>query len=102
MDDFKSWALKVIIPSLIAISIKLAVQSKRGVVSWFNVISSFITGIGSAYLCADLVMETFAHQYVPIVIAIITISGEKIGFWLVYKMNVESILEGLVKKYKGK
>jgi hypothetical protein len=102
MEDTKIWLVKILLPSLVAISIKLAIQSKKKSVTWFNVITSFIIGIGSAYLCSDLVISTISHDYVPIAIAIITISGEKIGFWLVYKMNVENILEGLLEKIKNK
>lgn len=102
MEDFKTWLVKILLPSLVAVSIKLAVQSKQNTISWFNVVTSFITGIGSAYLCADLVLSTVDHQYVPIAIAIITISGEKIGYYIVYKLNVEAILEGMLDKIRKK
>lgn len=101
-NDFRTWLFKILLPSLVAVSIKLAVQSKKGAVSWFNVITSFITGIGSAYLTADLVLDSVSSHFVPIAIAIITISGEKIGFYLVYKLNVEFILENLVERMKKK
>lgn len=99
MEDIKIWLVKILLPSLVAISIKIAIQSKRESVTWFNIITSFITGIGSAYLCSDLVISTISQSYVPIAIAIITISGEKIGFWLVYKMNVENILQSMVETF---
>jgi len=102
MDDLKSWSLKILIPALVAVSIKLAVMAKIKTVSWFNVITSFITGIGSAYLASDWVLDTFSVHFIPIAIAIITISGEKIGYWAVYKFNVESVLETIVDKMKGK
>lgn len=102
MEDTKVWIVKILLPSLVALSIKLAIQSKRESVTWFKIIISFITGIGSAYLSSDLVISTISHSYVPIAIAIITISGEKIGYWLVYKMDVESILETFLQKLKKK
>ena len=52
MEDIKVWLVKILLPSLVAISIKIAIQSKKEAVTWFNVITSFITGIGSAYLFA--------------------------------------------------
>lgn len=96
-NDLRTWLFKILLPSLVAVSIKLAVQSKKGAVSWFNVITSFITGIGSAYLMADLVIDSISSHFVPIAIAIITISGEKIGFYLVYKLNVEGIVESVIE-----
>jgi hypothetical protein len=102
MEDLRSWILKILLPALVAISIKLAVQSKQGAMSWFNVITSFVCGIGSAYLASDLVTSSINPHYVPLVIAVIAISGEKIGFWLVYKFNVESFMEGVMDKFKSK
>lgn len=104
-EDIKNWIVKILLPALVAISMKLAVEFKRGTVTWFNVVASFITGIGSAYLCSGLVIDAVPHNYVPIAIAIITISGEKIGFWLVYKLNIETIFQGffeyMLDKIKG-
>jgi hypothetical protein len=98
-QDLKTWLVKILLPSLVAISIKLAVQAKKGI-SWFNVITSFITGIGSTYLFSGLVVDTVADKYLPVAIGIIAISGEKIGLWLVYKLNVESLIVGIVEKLK--
>jgi hypothetical protein len=100
MEDLKSWSIKILLPALVALSIKLAVQSKKTAISWFNVITSFITGIGSAYLFSDWVISTISQPYIPIAIAIITISGEKIGFYLVYKFNVESFLTNILQNFK--
>lgn len=99
MDDLKTWLVKILLPSLVAISIKLAVEAREGI-SWFNVITSFITGVGSAYLFSQPVIVHFAEQYQPIAIGIIAISGEKIGLWLVYKLNVESLFLGFLEKIK--
>lgn len=100
MEDAKTWIVKIILPSLVAISIKLAIQSKNKTVTLFNVISSFITGIGSAYLFSDLVISKLSHEYVPLAIAVLTISGEKIGFWFIYKFNVQGVLQGYLDRLK--
>lgn len=102
MEDLKTWLIKILLPSLVAISIKLAVTAKKDSVTWFSVITSFVTGIGSAYLFSEPVISSVPHGYIPLVIAIIAISGEKIGFWLVFKFNVEAILEDLVEKLRKK
>ncbi len=102
MEDLKTWIVKILLPSLVAVSIKLAVQSKRETISWFSVISSFVIGVGAAYISSDWVMETFDHKYVSIAIAFIAISGEQIGVWCVYTFKVESILEGVLERWKKK
>lgn len=102
MDDFKTWAIKILIPSLVAISIKLAIQSKRKSLSLFNVVTSMIIGIGSAYLSSDAIIATVSFHYVPIAIAMVTISGEKIGLYLIYKINVESFIEMVLERMKKK
>jgi hypothetical protein len=51
-------------------------------------------------LFSGVVISTVAEEYVPIAIAIIAISGEKIGLWLVYKVNAESLIIGILEKLK--
>lgn len=99
-EEVKSFLLKIIVPSLVAVSIKLAVMSRNGKISMFNVIVSLITGVGSAYLFADYVMSSFSHQYIPLVIALITFSGEKIGVYFIVKFNVEEFISTLLTKFK--
>lgn len=101
-EETKAFLIKIIIPALVALSIKIAIQSQQKKVSLFQIISSFITGIGSAYLCSDLVMTYLTHQWVPLAIAVVVLSGEKIGYYLIYKFNVEGIMDRFVKKYTAK
>lgn len=100
MDDFKTWAVKILLPSFVGISIKLAVQSKR--ITWFNVITSVITGIGSAHLFADPVIAAVPDHWEAASIAMVAISGEKIGLWLVDRFDVQGVLEALWNSFKGK
>lgn len=105
MDEVKNWIFKIGLPSFVAISVKLAIQSKTMKMSWFVVITSFVTGVGSAYIFSDIVMTQVAPEYTSAVIAVIAISGEKIGYWLIYRFNLEnyvtSFLEWLLAKIKG-
>lgn len=91
-------------PALIGISMKLAIDAKRKGLSWFRVITSFVTGLGCAYLTADLVLEYFSPQISPIVIASIAMSGEHISDWIIYKLNIDQLaigfLEWLLSKIK--
>jgi hypothetical protein len=97
LQDFKTWCLKILLPALVAISIKLAIQSKSMRMTWFSAISSFVVGVGFAYLFSDIVLSKVAKEYTSAIIAVIAISGERIGYWIIYKFNIEAILEGWVK-----
>lgn len=105
-QDIKDFLIKIIIPSVVAISIKLAMETRKGKVSVFNAISSVIIGVGSAYLSANWVMNNFDDNHIPIVIACVTIVGEKVAYWLIYKFNFDVIgdafINYLINKYKPK
>lgn len=96
-EGFRHFILKVLIPALVAISIKLAIQSKKAKISLFTAGTSVVIGIGSAYLSSDLVLANFSTQWVPIVIAVVTITGEKIGNYLLYKFNVDEFMEVFIQ-----
>lgn len=96
----KSFCLKIFLPALVAVSIKIAIQSKNKSVSVLQIIISFVTGIGSAYLFSGIILENFSSSWATIYIAVTAISGEKIGQWLVYKFNVEELLAMLLEKVK--
>ena len=101
-EEAKAFVIKIIIPALVAVSMKIAIMNKKTKVTIFQVTTSFITGIGSAYLFSGVIMESFSAKYIPLIVAVVTISGEKIGYWVVYKLNVEQLLENFINKYKVK
>lgn len=103
MEDFdlKTWCVKILIPALVAVGIKLAIQSKSTRMTWFSAITSVIAGVGFAYVFSDVVLTKVAHEYTTAVTALIAISGERIGYWFIYKFNVEGILESWVKAKKA-
>ncbi len=92
-EGLKQFILKIAIPSLAAISIKLAIQSKRAKISLFTATMSIIIGICSAYLSSKLVLVNFSTEWVPVVIAVITITGEKIGSYLMFKFAVDDLID---------
>jgi len=104
-EEFKNFLLKIIIPALVAVSIKLAIMSQRTKISTFNIIGSFVIGVGVAYLSGGIILETVAANYVPLVIGVLTLVGEKFAYWLLFTLKVDkmavSFLEyviGLLKK----
>lgn len=102
MEDFKTWSIKILIPAIVAISVKLAIQAKKGSISYFSALTSIIIGIGTAYICSDYILRTVKEELVSITIAVITIAGEKIGFYLVYKFNIESAIENFIEGLRKK
>jgi len=89
--ETKTFFFKIIIPALVAVSIKLAIASQTTKMSAFNVIGSFVIGVGIAYLCGDLVLSTVDHNYVPLVIGIMTLVGEKLSYFILYKLKVDEL-----------
>jgi hypothetical protein len=99
-EEARAFIFKVIVPALVAVSIKLAVMVKtEKSVSLFQAITSIVTGIGSAYLSAPMVISYTTPNSMPLVIAAIAISGEKIGHYFIYKFKVEEVFRGLLERY---
>jgi hypothetical protein len=98
-EEARAFIFKIIIPALVAVSVKLAVMGKQGKITFFQVISSFVTGIGSAYLAGPIVMQYTTPNSMPLVIAAIAISGEKIGHYFIYKFKVEEVFKGILERY---
>jgi len=99
-EEARAFIFKVIVPALVAVSIKLAVMVKtEKTVSLFQAITSIVTGIGSAYLSAPIVISYTSPNSMPLVIAAIAISGEKIGYFFIYKFRVEEVFKDMLSKY---
>ncbi len=73
---------------------------KRTRLSFLNVLLSFITGIATAIMFSDLVKLHVPQDYQSVCIAILAISGEKIGDWLVYKFRVDDFLTAVFDAIK--
>lgn len=101
-DEFKSWILKPLVWAMLAISAKLSVQSKREKITLGIVITSFLAGVGSAWLFADYVTLNYDHEFQPLIIAIIAISSEKILEYILYKINFQALLDLFLKVFNHK
>jgi len=103
-DEIRNLFIKIIIPALVAMSIKLAVQSRKGKISLFSAIASIAIGVGCAYLSANWVLGTFSDELMPIAIAVITIAGEKVAYWLIFKFNFDVVgdafIDYITRKYR--
>lgn len=101
-DEIKSWVLKPLVWAMMAVSVKLAVQSKKEKLTMGIVVTSFMAGVGSAWLFADYITMNYSHQYQPLIIAIIAISGDKIVEYFLYKINFQQLLDSLIKIFNSK
>lgn len=101
-EEVKSWVLKVLIWPILAISVQLAVKSKKEKLTYGIVFAAFITGISSAWLFSEYVSMNFAHQYQPLIIAVIAISGEKIGEYILYTINFKKLFDALMAIFNSK
>lgn len=103
-EQWINFFMKIILVACVAVSVKIAIQMKKEKVSLINILLSFIIGVGFAMLFGNLVLEKCSASWVPVVIAIITLVGEKVGNWVIYKLKVDEILQDFVtyctKKYK--
>lgn len=98
--EFKALLIKILLPALMVLSVKLAILSRKENITVKQIIISFVCGIGSAYIFAPLVMNDVSDHWLPLVIAVITMSGEKIGSYALYRLNIENVFDFLTKNKK--
>ena len=92
---------KIIFPAFLAVGVKIAIEMKKNKskISLFNVTLSMLIGVGSAYISSSFIMKNFSSENIPIVIALIAITSEKIGEFLIYKLNVDLFLTAIVEGF---
>lgn len=96
--ELKALFVKILLPALMGLSVKLAILSRKENLTIRQILISFVCGIGSAYLLSPLVMDEVSEHWLPLCIAVITMSGEKIGSYALYRLNVEKLIEFFIKK----
>lgn len=100
-SEFYTMLSKIIFPAFLAVGVKLAIEMKKNKtkISFFNIGLSMLIGVGGAYISSGLVQKNCTSEYVPIAIALIAITSEKIGEFLIYKLNVDIFLTALVDTF---
>ena len=92
---------KTFIPSIIAVGVSLAIQIKVGKkVTFLSGILSAIIGVGSAYMASDFVHNNFEDHQTVIAISLITLIGEKIGYWLIFQFKISEFLDSIATAIK--
>lgn len=92
---------KILLPALVGVSIKVAIKMQREKITYIGVFLSYIIGIGSAWLASPLIIGAVNKEYVPMMIAIVAITGEKVGEWIIYKFNVDNIMNVLLSQLQS-
>lgn len=102
-EEVKAFFIKITIPALGGIALKLSVMAKRGKLTWFNAITSTIIGIVVTSLFGLAIIHYFESWWIWPVSAVLAISSEKISSYFIDKFNVEAIckeaLGGFIQKY---
>lgn len=103
-EDIKNFLLKIILPAMVAVSVKLAIISQKTRLSVLNVTTSFIIGVGIASLCGQWIMDRVSHDLIPVYIGVIAVAGDKFAQWIIFKFKADqvaiTILENLISKLK--
>lgn len=105
-DEIWNFIFKTLPFALAALAISISIQIKNKTASLINVVLSVIIGVSCAWITGGFINSHFSVSTAPIIIGVITIAGEKIGYWLVYKFNFDligqAIIDWLIKLFKKK
>jgi hypothetical protein len=100
-NEFYIFLTKIIFPAFLAVGVKISIEMKKNKakVSFLNILLSMIIGVGGAYLSSSLVLKNVSSENVPIAIALIAITSEKIGEFFIYKLNIDSFLTAIIEGF---
>jgi hypothetical protein len=101
-SEFYQFFIKILFPAFLAVGLKIAIEMKKTKtkVSVFNIILSIIIGVGGAVIASGAVQAYFSKDVgVPVAIALVAILSEKIGEFLIYKLNIDIFLTALVESF---
>lgn len=91
-EEVKALLLKTVIPIMIGVSMRLALDARTRKVTFFEVLTSFVLGIGMVYLLYFPVREQFGDVYQPLVYGSIAMFGDRFGLYMMKKFNIEAWL----------
>lgn len=95
-EQFFSFFIKVLIPALVGIALRIAMTMEKEKITFFKVVLSFISGISFVYLLQYPVKSLVHESWQPLVISLIAMSGESIGRFLITKFNLDTILKSCI------
>lgn len=93
---------KTIFPALVAVSVGLAVKMKENKVTILSALGSYVIGCGFAFVFGYYIHEHFTEGTATVIIGGLAITGEKIGHWLIFKLEFEDIARLFFNWLRGK
>lgn len=86
---------KTVIPALIGISITLASKMREKAISKREVVASIIIGLGLGLLTGPYLHKHLSPELSSIAIGSVTMVGEKVTRWVIFKLDVDRIGEAV-------
>lgn len=101
-DDIWQILTKTILPALVAVTVGLAVKMKHEKITVLNAFGSYVIGLGFAFIFGFAVHENFPTGWANVIIGGIAILGEKFGYWLIFKLDIDEVGQEVVNWLKRK
>lgn len=105
-DEIWNFIIKTLPFSLAALAISISIEIKNKTASLLNSFLSIVIGVSCAWITSNFINSHFSASTVPIMTGVITIAGEKIGYWLIYKFQFDTlgqaIIDYIVSRFKKK
>ncbi len=100
-NEIYPFFLKIIFPAFVAVGVKIAIEMKKNNtrLSLLNVTLSMTIGVGGAYISSGVVQKLIDPDFIPAVIGIVAIVSDKIGEFLIYKLNIDTFLTAIVNGF---
>jgi hypothetical protein len=94
-EEMKALFVKILVPAFVTISVRLAVLVNKQKMTLTKVIASYVIGMGSAFLLGDWILQNFSADTQRWMIALVAISGDKIGLYLIETLTAKNVLTTL-------
>lgn len=101
IDEILALFFKVLLPALIGVSIKIAIEMERKKMTIKRAIISVIAGVGLAWLSSGVIIRVIGIDYQPLMIAVVAITAEKVMEYMLYKFNIDMFLGALLDAGKN-
>lgn len=96
LEELYTFFLKIFIPAFIAISIKMATIVKKEKMTFTRILLSFVVGVGCAYFIYPFVDNGVENSYVPLLVGVVAISGDKIAEYIIYKWDIDTFIGAVI------
>lgn len=93
-SEITQFFVKIIIPAILGVGMKIAIEMKKdkSKISFTNIVLSMFIGVAGAYISSGLIESEFGVKYHAIAIAFVAIISDKIGEYIIYKLNIDGFL----------